>query len=113
MVFSPGAKGGLAPLTTVVVAGSNQLTVTVTAPSPPSGWTLTSCIAAVIRDGAPATTTLYEVTAGEDVSAPYDIILTGLTASQLYVVGAWTKWAKPDGSIAYGPSILDTGTPTA
>jgi hypothetical protein len=113
MVFSPGAKGGLPPLTTAVVAGSTQLEVTVTVPAPPSGWTLTSVICAVIRDGAPATTTLYEVTAGEDVSSPYVVTLTGLTASVLYIVGAWTKWAKPDGSVAYGPSILDSGTPTA
>lgn len=113
MVFSPGAKGGLAPLTLVITPGSQQLSCVITAPTPPSGWTLTSCIAAAVRDGVPDTTVLYEITAAEDVSTPYDCILTGLTASVLYVVGAWTKWAKPDGSVAYGPSIHDSDTPTA
>lgn len=113
MAFSPGAKGGLAPLTLVITPGSQQLSCVVTAPTPPSGWTLTAIQAAAIRDQDPATGTLYEITAGEDVSTPYDVVLTGLTASVLYAVGAWTKWAKPDGSIAYGPSILDSDTPTA
>ena len=113
MVFSPGAKGGLAPLTLVVTAGSQQLTCDVTVPAAPTGWTLTSVTAATIRDGAPATTTLYDVTAGEDLAAPYQIVLASLTPAVLYVVGAWTKWAKPDGSVAYGPSILGSGTPLA
>lgn len=113
MTFCPGAKGGLAPLTLVITPGSTQLSCVVTAPTPPDGWTLTSIIAAAIRDQDPASGTLYEITAGEDVSSPFDVVLTGLTASVLYAVGAWTKWAKPDGSIAYGPSIQDSDTPTA
>lgn len=112
MAFSPGAKGGLAPLTLVITPGSTQLSCVVTAPTPPSGWTLTAVQVATIRDQDPATGLLYEITAGEDLVTPYDVILTGLTASVLYAVGAWTKWAKPDGSIAYGPSILDSDTPT-
>ncbi len=50
---------------------------------------------------------------GEDlVAAPYQVDFTGLTAVD-YVVQAWCKWAKPDGSVAYGASIADTITVTA
>lgn len=112
MPFSPGAKGGLAPLTAVATPGAGQLSVAVTAPTPPTGWTLTSCIAACIRDNQPDVDTLTTITAAEDVTDPYACVLTGLTSAQLYVVGAWTKWAKPDGSVAYGASILTSATPT-
>jgi len=113
MVFSPGAKGGVAPVSITVTPGSNQLSVAVTVPSPPTGWTLTSVTAACILDGAPESLTAYDWTADEDTSDPYTVVLTGLTASVQYAVGAWIKWEKPDGSVAYGPSLTDLATPTA
>jgi len=113
MIFSPGAKGGLAPLSIVVTPGATQLSVAITMPATPTGWTLTSGIAAALVDAAPEAITALTITANEDVSDPYTAVLTGLTASVLYQVGAWVKWAKPDGSVAYGPSINATGTPTA
>ena len=111
--FSPGAKGGLAALSMVITPGSTQLSVDVTVPATPTGWTLTSAIVATLKDDDPAAPAEFTITAGEDVTDPFTVLLTGLTASVLYVVGAWLKWAKPDGSVAYGPSINDSGTPTA
>lgn len=112
MVFSPGAKGGLAPVSQSIVAGSLQLTSTVIAPAAPTGWTLTAAIGVAIRDQDPQSGVLFTTVEVEDLTAgPYDLVFTGLTASVLYVVSVWLKWAKPDGSIAYGASINDSETP--
>lgn len=112
MVFSPGAKGGLAPVSQSIVAGSLQLTSTVVAPAAPTDWTLTSAIGVAIRDQNPQSGVLFTTVEVEDVTAgPYDLVFTGLTATVLYVVSVWLKWLKPDGSIAYGASINDSGTP--
>lgn len=112
-VFSPSAKGGLAPLTITVTAGSTNLSVAMTVPAPPTGWTLAASVAAAIPNGNPATTTAVIITAGTVVATPWTVLLTGLIALQEYRVGAWLKWTKPDTSTAYGASISTTGTPTA
>lgn len=111
--FSPGALGGLPPVSATVTPGSGSLTVAVTVPSVlPQGWTITSAIAAAIRDGDPHSSTFHNITADEDTTAPYSIVLSGLTGSQLYRVGYWLKWLRPDGKIAYSPSIQTSGTPS-
>jgi len=110
--FSPGALGGLPPTAAVATPGSGQLSVAVTAPTvTPQDWTIASAIVAVIKDQDPQSDVDYEITAGEDVSAAYAIVLTGLDAV-LYQVGAWLKWTRPDGQTAYSPSIQTTGTPS-
>lgn len=112
MIFSPGARGGLAPELIAAAAGVGLITVTITAPSPPTGWTLSAVVAACTKDQDPQTETLYVTVAGEDASAPMDtVILSGLD-TVLYFVGGWTKWLKPDGLVAYGPSLIDSATPT-
>lgn len=113
LVFSPGALGGLPPTAAVATPGSGQLSVAVTAPGTlPSGWTITAAQVAVIRDQDPHTGTFDVITAGEDLTSPYTVVLTGLTGSELYRVGAWLKWLRPDGKIAYSPSIQTSGTPS-
>lgn len=111
IVFSPGAKGGLAADSIVVTPGVGTLTVDFTNPGGPTGWTLDSAIACVIKDQDPASGTLYQITADEDAVTQNQVVFTGLD-NVLYSVGAWLQWSKDDGSTAYGPSITDTGTPT-
>lgn len=111
MVFSPGAKGGLAPLSMIVTPGVGELTVAVTVPATPLGWSLDSVICAAVEDADPAVSTLLTVYAAADISAPYEVTIPDLNAA-LHVVGAWTLYVKPDGSLSYGPSINSTGTPT-
>jgi len=111
-IGSPGAKGGLPPstlVTTTVAAGGIEAVVT--APAPPTGWTLTSAICTYLKDQTPELTVGDVVQEIEDTSAPYSCDVTGLDTVS-YVVQAWLKWAKPDGSIAYGVSISDTITVT-
>jgi hypothetical protein len=113
MVFSPGAKGGIAPSAVVGTAGSGQISVAITAPTPPTGWTITAVVAAAIGNVAPDSFTFERITAGSEADPMDPVVLTGLTPSQEYVVGGWIEWLRPDGRPAYGASLNDTATPTA
>lgn len=113
MVFSPAAKGGLPPVSAVCTPGSTQLSIAVTTPTPPSGWTLAAAVGAAIRDQDPQSGLLYDITAAEDTTSTYAVVLTGLTASVLYQWGVWLRWTKPDGSTAYSIALRGDDTPTA
>lgn len=109
---SPGARGGLPPSTVVITPGSGQLSIVVTAPTPPTGWTLTAAQAMTFEDQSPANVFVSNITDGEDVSAPYDVVLTGLP-NTVHQVATWLKWLKSDGAIAYSASLQDQATPAA
>lgn len=106
-----GAKGGIPPVSVTATPGGNSATVDFVVPATPTGWTLFSAIAAVIRDQDPATGNLFTMTAGEDLVPGYQVVLAGLTTGVLYSVGGWLRWTKPDGSTAYGAAVTDTVTP--
>ena len=112
MVFSPGAKGGVAPSAVAAVGGILQIDVTLTAPSIPTGWTITQAWAVAIPQQNPQVGVLYTPVVNFDAAAPYVVNLAGLTAATIYEVGAWFEWAKPDGSIAYSASVNDQATTT-
>lgn len=112
-VISPAAASGIIAAGMNLTAGSGSITVELIAPVLPVGWTIVSAFAAAIRNQDPNTEAFYEVTAGADATSPYSIALTGLTATEEYVVGGWFQFMKPDGSFAYGRSLQDTATPTA
>lgn len=112
ILFSAGAKGGLPTAGVTVTPGATELTVAVTEPALPTGWTITQAIAVALPSQNPQSGVLFTMTEGIDTSSPYSIVLTGLETAQSYEVGAWFEYAKPDGSIAYGPSSQATGTPT-
>ena len=109
--MSPGAKGGL-PLVSVVASspGVNDILLTCVTPTPPTGWTVTSTVGMVIRDQDPQTGLFFETTEDEDIGGLLPL-LPGLTTAVLYVCGAWIKWAKPDGSVAYSVAAMTTFTP--
>lgn len=110
-VFSPGAGGAPPPTITLITAGAGQLTVAMSAPTAPTGWSVNTAVAAAIVDFDPTTlqpnVVIKEAT---DAVAAYAPVITGLPAS-LCVVGAWLVWNKPDGSLAYSSADLDTATP--
>jgi hypothetical protein len=111
--MSPSAASGLIAADMAVVPSANTLTVALTPPVLPVGWTITSAFAAAIRDQDPQTGTLYGVVAGFDESAPYSIALAGLVDGEDYVVGGWFQYTKPDGSFAYGRSLQEIIAPGA
>lgn len=112
MIFSPGAKGGPPATNVTATAGVAEITVSVTAPTPPPGWTLVEAQSTIILDQDPnAPTDSRTQSASVPAPGPYDMTYTGL-ATQLYRAGGWLKWAKPDGSYAYGVSATVGATPT-
>jgi len=111
-VFSPGALGGLPPASNVITPGAGTLSCAIAAPSTvPTGWTVEAAVAAAIEDQDPDTGVLYEITAGEDTTAAYVVLLSGLPATQ-HRVGAWLRWVRSDGLIAYSPDISAFATPS-
>jgi hypothetical protein len=112
LVFSPSAKSGLQAAAITATAGANQITVALTAPFLPTGWTISQAIAACVLDQDPMSPTDYKVTEGTDASSPYSIVLGSLTTGVLYRVGGWFEFTRPDGTFAYGQSLPASATPT-
>lgn len=108
-IASPGAAGGLAPLTFVAVTGTvaGSVDCTFTVPATPSGWTLTKAVAIGFVDQDPSGIFQGPIAVGEDASAPYAVTLTGLPAGQNCICCGWLVWTKPDGSLAYSVSLTD------
>jgi len=110
--LSPGALGGLPPASFTVTPGNDQLTLAGTAPaSTPDGWTAYSMVFAVILSQNPQSGQDYVITVVEDTAAAYSQVIGSLDEAE-YQCFAWMKWTRPDGRIAYSPSLQDTGTPT-
>lgn len=109
---SPGAGGGLAfPAVSVVTgSGSGEVDVTLTAPTLPTGWTITNAHAMAFQQQAPDTIFLGTLVEGSDNSAPYEITLSGLPAGQACVASAWFEYEKPDGRTAYSVALTDTAS---
>lgn len=110
--MSPGAKGG-PPLVSAVASspGVNDILVTCVTPTPPTGWLVAATVAMAIRDQDPQSAVLYATTEDEDVGGLLPL-LPSLTTAQLYVVGAWIRWTKPDLTIAYSVATMTSFTPT-
>lgn len=111
MTISPAAKGGLVAEAVSPTPAAGQITVDLTAPTLPTGWSVVSAYAAAIRDQDPQTGAFYEVEAGSDNTDPYQVVLSGLAAAD-WLVGGWFKYLKPDGTNAYGRSLQSIVTVT-
>lgn len=111
-VFSPGARGGLPPVSVVATPGDDLLDVAIGVPVIPSGWSVTSTVACAIVNQDP--TDAFDTTFVADVEtvAPGTNQITGLTGGTEYVVGGFIVWERPDGLVAYSISLTTTGTPT-
>lgn len=112
LTMSPSAGGGIVASGMVATPGSESISVALTAPELPVGWTIDAAWAMAIRNEDPQTSDIYDVAAGFDDTAPYEVNLTGLTDDEEYVVGGWFEFTKSDGRKAYGVAVTDTATPT-
>lgn len=112
MVLSPGAAGGIPPTGIVITPGSGTLTVAVTAPAAPTGWTLTAAQGVVLRDQDPHDLLIASPVAAEDTTSTYSLAFSGLTSGQDYQVGVWLKWLTTNLSEAYSIALRDVGTPS-
>ena len=102
---SPGAKGGLAPVSLALTPASQGMDATLVAPAAPVGWTVSAGQFLILQDGAAGSLPETITQESEDASSPYTASFTGLDALTTYAVSAWLEWTKPDGTLAYGPSI--------
>jgi len=108
LIGSPGANAGL-PLFNVTSSSpvAGHLSLAWTAPSAPTGWTLTSVDAVCIVEEDPTTVvTDYNSYYGTAASTP--TVITGIPSGDTNVFAVWPVWLKPDSSIAYGPSLNGT-----
>lgn len=112
-IGSPGAKGGLPFSAMALTPVSQGFDVTNTVPAIPTGWSFIVGVAAALEAQNPQSDTDYLITAISDAVAGDPMQLTGLKATTEYTVNAWIQWTKADGSTAYGPSVLATGTTQA
>lgn len=111
-IGSPGARGGLPPTSIALTAGTGDITVDFTNPTPPTGWAITGAVAVAFPDQDPTSPFAGPIVEAEDASTPFDqVVLSGL-ATSLHQVRAWLVWSKPDGTTAYSASLADTETPT-
>lgn len=112
IIISPGAKGGLPPVTFSAVDGAaaGEIETAFAVPAPPSGWTLQAAVAVAIPDQAPDGIFAGNILTAEDVADPYAPLITGAEVGETYQVGGYLRWAKPDGTIAYSVSLVDTVT---
>jgi len=113
-IGSPGAKGGIPPAAIAVAPGNDLLTVTLTAPALPAGWSIQAGVAWCVPNANPQDdpVTLYASVAAEDLTTPYVISVTGLLSAQEYLASGWFRYTKADGSTAYGPALSDLATTT-
>lgn len=114
-IGSPGARGGppLESVAAVAGAGAAELDVSAVAPTIPTDWSLTGVVWTAFPDQDPHLPFAGPMVADEDLIAPYAVTLTGLPAATLCVVVCWPVWERPDGKVAYGPSLVTTGTTSA
>lgn len=112
IIISPSALSGLAAAGMVLTPGTDKITVALTAPSLPSGWSIVSAHAAAIADQDPHSGTDFLVGYAFDTSAPYSFDITGLVTGTDYVVGGWFEFLRDDGKTAYGTSLQDVAQPT-
>jgi hypothetical protein len=109
LIGSPGAAGGLAAAAVTATGGAGTIAVTLTAPGLPTDWTITQAIAWAMVDGDAQTDASPSSWTQTDDSTPWAPAFADLTAGD-YIVMAWFKYTKADGSIAYGPSTTVTAT---
>lgn len=112
LIISPSARSGLVAQAMVLTVASGQITATLTPPDLPNGWTVADSFALAIPQQDPQSEMLFDIVSASDNLTPFAPVLTGLTNGTPYVVGGWFKFAKGDGSFAYGQSLQDEATPT-
>lgn len=111
-VLSPGARGGIPPTSMIITPGSGTLSVAVTAPTGPAGWTLTAAQGVVVRDQDPHLAIVGRPVAVEDLTSAYVLLFSGLTSSEDYQVAVWLKWLTPSGQDAYSVALRDMDAPS-
>lgn len=108
---SPGALAGPAtpPISAAFLAPN--ITVTMTAPTLPTGWTIAQAQAIAFHDQDPSTAFVGPIIEGFDAATPFAVVLDITnSAAGIHQVSAWFKFVRDDGRTAYGLSAQDQAT---
>jgi hypothetical protein len=109
LVFSPGVKGGPAPVSITATGSSGSFSVTMVTPETPTGWTLNGSTGICLLSQNPQTDTDYTSYQAAENDSPYTLDFSSIPAGD-YEVGVFLRWQKPDLESAYSPSINTTVT---
>jgi hypothetical protein len=113
MIMSPGALGGLPPVSVSAATGSGSgevdVTINVTNQLPPD-WTVDSVAAAAVWDQDPVGIFTGPFVAGSEASPATPVTLSGLGAAEDCVAFGWVVYERNDGQLAYSVSLADTAT---
>ena len=96
------SNGGDAAGSMFVTGGAGKVTVTLTAPLLPIGWTIDSAFGAALEERDAESDPSATVHVGCTTSAPYTFDIVGLTSGKTYIVAAWLQLTNPGGAMAYG-----------
>jgi hypothetical protein len=110
MLGSPGAGGGLAFPTISAATGAAQgeVDVTMTAPTLPTGWTITKAVALGLIDQASDGLLTLPIGDASDAATPYVVPLTGFGSATTVRTLGWFVYVKPNGETAYSVSLNDS-----
>lgn len=111
LILSNGANGGIAAAGISAAVATKAITVTLTAPALPTGWTIVEGVAVATLQQDPSSYTDARTYEGFDASAPYQPVVNVLVAG-VHVIEGWFKYSKGDGTFAYGPALQTTATST-
>jgi len=105
MVVSPGANGGLAAANiTTADDAAHGLTITLTAPALPAGWSITKAHFVALKQQAAETDKFYTSHYAFDAADPYTTTFAAIGAGT-YAAFGYFEYMKPDGSTAFSPSL--------
>lgn len=111
-VHSLTSGGAVPPAGATFTPGAGQITIAVTAPPLPSGWTIQAALGSAVADWDPGNLSSKLVYIAEDLSSPYSIVLTSLGAGLTYHCGAYLRWLAPDNSVRYSSFLDGDAVPT-
>ena len=113
IVFAKPVRSGPPCPSITVTPGTASLTVAAGTPSIITGWTITYMCAIAMKNVAPTGEMEMVISvAGTHTTTPYSVTISGLTTAQAYMCGAFYKYLRPDGLVAFGASLNHAGTPT-
>jgi hypothetical protein len=109
LAVSVPVLGGYAPASGTLSGGAGTVTVALTAPSLPSGWTVDRMVGVCIRNVNSNGDFTGTVNVATDATAPYSVSFSGLVAGQ-YLASGYFVYIRPDGREAFGPPVRQVVT---